>query len=109
MRKFIPLFVATQLISFTSLAQYRDPTQPGNLPAGPAQSVTPANSEAELVLSAILISDSSRRAIINGVSLKAGEKLDDDTRLVRIHPGHVLVRQHGITKKLYLVPSVKDR
>lgn len=55
-------------------AEFRDPTQPAYpLPAD--ISVDAADSDAELVLSAIWISSHSRRATINGVSGKQGQTI----------------------------------
>jgi len=93
------------LAAFIARAEWRDPTTPGNLPAAPLLA-TPG-SAAALTLSAILITDNGKRAIVNGVTLKAGEYLDDDTQLLKILPGHVVIRQHDTVKKLTLVPSVK--
>lgn len=93
------------LTAVTAWAEWRDPTTPGNLPAKPLLDA-PA-SAAAFTLSAILITDNGNRAIINGITLKNGEFLDDDTQLLKILPGHVLIRQHDTNKKLTLVPSVK--
>jgi len=93
------------LTAFAADAEWRDPTAPGYLPATP--SPANVNAPSSFTLSAILIADGGKRAIINGMTLKAGEYLDDDTRLLKILPGHVLIRQHDSVKKLALVPSVK--
>ena len=60
-----------------------------------------------LSLTSIRISDATRRAIINGATVAAGQTLADGSKVLKIRPGYVLVRQNGVDKKLYLVPSVK--
>jgi len=88
-------------------AEVRDPTQPGNLPQAPAAPLL--LEETPLTVSEIWISDSSRHAIINGMTVKPGQKLDADTQVLKIQPRVVVIKQHGVSKKLYLVPSVKNR
>jgi hypothetical protein len=88
-----------------ALAEGRDPTLPANLPTDPTTSAT--LSDASLQLTAIFITDTGNRAIINGVTLKPGQSLDDDTRLLHVLPGRVIVRQRDAIKTLVLVPSVK--
>lgn len=100
------LFVLSGLLAACSVqAEWRDPTTPGTLSATPVDTDT-ANAQS-FTLSAIVITDTGKRAIINGMTLKAGEYLDEDTRLLKILPGHVVIRQHDTVKKLTLVPSVK--
>lgn len=55
-------------------AEFRDPTQPGYpVPTTAADVVA---TDKELVLSAILISSKSKRATINGISVKQGETVE---------------------------------
>lgn len=90
---------------FSLQAQGRDPTTPGHVnSAAQAGNVAP---ETAWDLSEILIRDTSRRAIINGATFKAGDYLNDTTRLIKIAAGHVVIQQDGMPQKLYLVPSVK--
>lgn len=95
------------LLSFAGNAEVRDPTMPGNLPA-PSQLESPRG-ELTLVVSAIRIAGSSRYAIINGVTVKPGQQLDDDIRILKIMPRYVVVKYHGSNKKLYLVPPIKSQ
>ncbi|OAI11040.1 hypothetical protein A1359_15190 [Methylomonas lenta] len=95
--------------AFNVDAGYRDPTLPGNLPAAQASSVPQQNPDLALDLTAILISDSGRHAIINGVTVKTGQQFNNDTRILSIQPRYVLIRQRNVNKKLYLVPSLKTR
>lgn len=95
------------MLPLTVLSDWRDPTTPGNLPAA-SQAIIP-NGETALTLSAILMTESGRYATINGKTVKAGAILDNATRLLKIMPNYVLIRQHDTTKKLYLVPLLKNR
>lgn len=97
--------IAALVASATASAELRDPTLPGNLP--PSQISDMPGGETALKLSAIWIYDHDRRATINGITVTADQSLSDDTRILKIQPHSVLVRQHGVNKKLTLVPSVK--
>ena len=108
MRKLNRLIIGIWLTAFNAEADYRDPTQPGNLPASQAATTTTQqNPDTAINLTAILISDSSRHAIINGITVKAGQQLNIDTRILTIQPHYILIRHRGSTQKLYLVPSLK--
>lgn len=87
------------------MAEWRDPTIPGNLPI--ISQEVKSNGETALTLSAILVTETGRYAIINGKTIRAGSFLDSDTRILKIMPNYVLIRQHETTQKLHLVPSVK--
>lgn len=106
MHKYLLMTLAL-LTPLISNAEIRDPTQPGNLPQH--QLIDPQSGDTPLILTAIWISNEARRATINGLTLKTGQNLDDGTRILKIHPRYVLVRQHGVNKKLYLVQSVKKQ
>lgn len=86
-------------------ADWRDPTMPGNLPAVSAE-LKPYG-QTTWTLSAILVTENGRYATINGKTVKAGGLLDADTRILKIMPNYVVIRQHETTQKLHLVPSVK--
>lgn len=109
MHKLTGLIICTFLTVFNVNAGYRDPTLPGNLPPSPITPAMQQNPESALELTAIIISDSSRHAIINGVTVRAGQQLNNDTRILNIQPRYVLIRQRNVNKKLYLVPSLKIR
>lgn len=110
MHKLTGLIICIGSTVFNANAGYRDPTLPGNLPASQAATMTTQQiPDTALNLTAILISDSSRHAIINGIAVKAGQQLNIDTRILNIQPHYVLIRQRGNTQKLYLVPSLKIR
>ncbi|OQW80011.1 MAG: hypothetical protein BVN35_01165 [Proteobacteria bacterium ST_bin11] len=101
---FALVFTALSMPSLTQ-AELRDPTLPGNLPTN--QATTLPNAESLPSLTAIWISPARRRATINGVTIGNGQTLADGSRVVQIKPSFVLIRQNGVNKKLYLVPSVK--
>lgn len=101
-----PILLAALLLPPAIRAEWRDPTVPGNLP--PAQITDLPSGEMALTLTAIWISDTARRATINGSTVSAGQTLADGSRVLKIRPRYVLIRQNGIDKKIYLVPSVKN-
>lgn len=68
------IVLLTWLASMPCHAEFRDPTQPG-YPV-PTTAVDVAAAEKELVLSSILISSKTRRATINGISVKQGETIE---------------------------------
>lgn len=104
MFKFASLVIGL-LINSAVHADWRDPTTPGNVsPTPQTAGVTPS---VTFDLTEILITDTTKRAIINGVTFKTGDYLSDDARLIKIRPGHVLIKQQDSIKKLSLVPSVK--
>lgn len=99
------MLIAAWAVSVPLQAEWRDPTQPGNLPP-PTTSALPGGEDA-LELSAVWISPTAKRATINGETLVQGQTLANGGRLVNIRPHSVLVKQNGALKKLELVPSVK--
>jgi hypothetical protein len=103
--KQFPILIAALLVAPAIPAELRDPTLPGNLP--PAQFAELPSGETVLTLTGIWISETARRATINGETVTAGQTLADGSRLLKIRPRYVLIRQNGVDKKLYLVPSVK--
>lgn len=107
MRKQFLQILLCCLPALAGSTELRDPTMPGNLPA-PALT-DPVRGEIELIVTAILIADSSRHAIINGMTVKPGQQMNDDVRILKIMPRYVVVNYHGDLKKLYLVPSIKSQ
>ena len=95
------------IVAWNALADGRDPTLPGILPQSPQTGII--QPEANLNLTAILITETGKHAIINGITLKPGQYLNDETRLLRIQPGRVIVKQRGTLETLTLVPSVKKQ
>lgn len=106
MLKQISFAIAIALVPLLSWAEPRDPTMPGNLPLlGGTDSEL--QSPLQLSVTAIRIADDSRIAIINGQTVKPGERINDDIRILKIMPHYVLVNDHGDRKKFYLVPPIK--
>ncbi|WP_446811014.1 hypothetical protein ACH50O_05460 [Methylomonas sp. 2BW1-5-20] len=103
-KRHIVLLISLMLPSLTP-AELRDPTLPGNLPASPV--LESPHTESVFSLTGIWISDTHRRATINGTTVSKGQTLADGSRVLQIKPGYVLIRQNGTDKKLYLVPSIK--
>lgn len=108
MRKQTLLLSVIATLSIPAGAEIRDPTLPGNSASG-QPAVTSTIAETPLTVTEIMISDSGRHAIVNGIVVKAGQTLDDSTRIVKIHPRYVLIRRQGVNQKIHLVPSVKNR
>jgi len=105
------LLACTLRVAF---CEWRDPTQPGHIDrpsvtetAGSEGVVAPL--ESALKVTEIWISDSDRRAIIDGMSVRAGQHIDDNTQVLKIMPRHVIVKRRGETQTLPLVHSVKTR
>jgi len=105
--KHVCFVLVVSLLAVTGNAEVRDPTMPGNLPA-PTLLEAPRG-ELALTVSAIRTAGSSRHAIINGVTVIPGQQLDDDIRILKIMPRYVVVKYHGVNKKLYLVPTIKSQ
>lgn len=94
-------------LGWSPLAIAGDPTLPGNLPQLPQAGAIP--SDINLNLSGILITENGKRAIINGQTLKPGQYLNEETRLIYIQPGRAVVSHRGSLETLKLVPSVKQQ
>lgn len=96
------------LLAQMSAAETRDPTMPANLPPTPG-SAAGIDTPIQLDLTAIRIADDSRIAIVNGMTVKAGDHFSDDIRILKIMPHYIVVDYHGDRKKLYLVPFIKTQ
>lgn len=94
------------LLAPAAIAELHDPTLPGNLPAVQSP-VLSTNGEIKLNLTAIRISSKTKQAIINGALVNVGDTLPDGAHILKIYLHHVLIRQNGVKKQLYLVPFVK--
>ena len=101
------LIIIMALACRSALAELHDPTMPDNLPQPLTEE--PSGVASPLKLNAIWISATSRRAVINGATVKIGQTLSDGSRLIKIHPHYVLIRNNTDSKKLFLVPSVKNQ
>jgi hypothetical protein len=70
------IILSSVCIAIPCSAEFRDPTQPPySLPSTETDS-DDAVADIELVLSAIMISSKSRRAIINGINVKEGQTIE---------------------------------
>jgi hypothetical protein len=101
----IMLILTLSSLACLAAAELRDPTLPAGTPK--TGTVIQPNTVADLKLNSIFISGAVKRAIINGVSVATGNTLADGSKVLKISPRFVVVKQAGVTKKLFLVPSVK--
>jgi len=86
----LSLGVLLLMVHLGSVAQVRDPTEPARFQLGSVEGF--ALESTRFRLSAILISPSRKVAIINGVTLKEGNKVLDAT-VLSIEPGIVRLQQ----------------
>ncbi len=89
------------MLSQAAVAQFRDPTKPINTPT---TGHSPATQSQGIVLSAIWLSYRSKRATLNGKTLKQGESFNDIT-LLKVKQNSVLIKYLGLVKRLYLIPA----
>lgn len=74
-------------------AELADPTRPlGYMTPGKAV-------ESDLTLTSVLITRSSRSAVINGKRVVEGQKIGD-TEVVSIHPGGVILGRGNLSREL---------
>lgn len=83
-----------------SASELRDPTKPPMITAGENVQV---ENKSDFLVTSIIISDISRRAVINGVIVKQGDVVGGET-ITDIHPSWVEVSQNGTHRKLFLIP-----
>lgn len=94
------LLIEISLFPIISTAELRDPTKPG-YPIDAESNATVMDDD-DLRLSAIWISGTSRRATINGVTVRQGERLFNSIDIIEIRREAVLINQQGIQKQLFL-------
>lgn len=87
-------------IPISSSAVARDPTTPA-YPV-PKESIALADQE-QLIVSAIWISAKTRRASINGIIARQGQRILNGVKVIRIRHNSVTVQQNGEIKTLQLV------
>jgi len=100
--------VALTFAGFAFADNLPDPTLPpasiGRTPEGPP----PAPGAAAPVLQSVLISPTRRVAIINGQTVKQGDKIGD-ARVVRITEGTVVLRSDKEMQTLKLFPGIEKQ
>jgi len=89
------------ILSQAAVAQFRDPTKPVTTPT---TEHSPTIQNQGIVLSAIWLSHRSKRATLNGKTLKQGESFNDIT-LLKVKKNSVLIKHQGLVKSLYLIPA----
>lgn len=94
------LFSVAVAIPISSSAVARDPTTPA-YPV-PKESIALADQE-QLIVSAIWISAKTRRASINGIIARQGQRILNGVKVIRIRHNSVTVQQNGEIKTLQLV------
>ena len=103
-RVLVGVMMAIVMVAASSADELRDPTKP---PQARPSSQQPA-AITRYSLDSILVSDSRRIAVINGVSLAAGERVGNAT-VRRIARDRVLLEINGKTHTLVLdsAPSIR--
>lgn len=95
-------------ISMSCNAGFNDPTVPRH-----STNIIQTEKQGGLVLSAILISSQSKRAIINGVTIKQGQSViinnTDAIKVISITTNTVIVEQKGERKNMSLVNNLFKR
>lgn len=86
-----------------------DPTRPPNgLDFGAAEGNLERNAGSAMTLQSVMISPTSKAAIINGVVVKQGEKYGESV-LVGVAESQVVLRKGGAEQVLKLYPGVDKR
>lgn len=92
-------------VSAIGHAEFKDPTKPDYpLPAETNDKVTPI-AENNLVLSAIWLTATSKRATINGVTAKQGQTILQGVKLLNITRNTVTINNNGRLQTLRLLKS----
>lgn len=84
-----------------SAIELKDPTKP---PRPNVDGAVLPSIRGDLSLTSIIISERSRRALINGEVVRKGDVIGGET-ITAIQPGYVEVADSGLRRKLFLVPS----
>ena len=95
------LYLGSLLFSSPLFAQFRDPTQPAHINV---VNTTAQTHHEGVSLSAIWYSEHSKRATLNGKTLKQGQSFNDIT-LLKIKQNAVVINYQGLIKTLYLIPA----
>jgi hypothetical protein len=80
-------------------AELRDPTRPSPF----IDTVTTLLEDHPLTLSATWITATSKRATINGMTIKQGDTILNNIKILEIQPSLVIIEQRGIIRKLSLL------
>lgn len=87
-------------VAVVTIAAPRDPTRPANIKSA---AVVQAK---DFVVSSIMVAPGRRYAIVNGKSVKAGDKIKG-AKVVSIRPNVVILNSQGNLVKVYLYPRVR--
>lgn len=86
-------------------AELRDPTLPP--PAPTLDASTQEIIEKAPTLMAVWSGSGGKRAMIDGITVKAGQTVLDDIKVLKINTHSVIVRWQGKSQTLYIAPPIK--
>ena len=108
-RSSLAVALALMLFSASSMAQVgNDPTRPPSGFGAGAAEVDSADTGGGMVLQSVMISPTSKSAIIGGVTVKLGEKYGDAV-LVKVAENEVVLKTGTTSQVLKLYPGVEKR
>ncbi|MDO9215072.1 MAG: hypothetical protein Q8Q54_04725 [Methylococcales bacterium] len=105
MCKKISLLFAIALFSALCRADFKDPTKPNYAPSTAVIKEDTATAADKLVLSAIWITASAKRATINGVTAKQGQNVLNNVKIISITRNTVVLNHNGSIVTLRLLQS----
>jgi len=103
MYKKISLLLVIVLFSALCRADFKDPTKPDYAPSTGV--IKENTTEATLVLSAIWITATAKRATINGVTAKQGQTILNNVKIITITRNTVVLNHNGSIVTLRLLQS----
>jgi hypothetical protein len=105
MCKKISLLLAIILFSALCRADFKDPTKPNYALSTAVIKEDKTAVTDELVLSAIWITATAKRATINGVTAQQGQNVLNNVKIIKITRNTVLLNHTGTLKTLRLLKS----
>lgn len=105
MCKKISLLFAIALFSVLCRADFQDPTKPNYAPSTTVIKEDTTTATDKLVLSAIWITASAKRATINGVTAKQGQTILNNVKIISITRNTVVLNHNGSIVTLRLLQS----
>jgi hypothetical protein len=104
MYKKISLLLSIVFCSGLCHADFKDPTKPNYAPSTTV-STKDKSTDDTLVLSAIWITATAKRATINGVTAQQGQTILNNVKIIKITRNTVLLNHTGTLKTLRLLKS----
>jgi hypothetical protein len=99
------LYLSTALFSVFCHADFKDPTKPNYAPSTAVIKEDTTSVTDELVLSAIWITATAKRATINGVTAKQGQNVLNNVKIIKITRNTVVLNHTGSILTLRLLQS----